>query len=659
MEKPIPAYTGNEPYVFVCYAHDDSDIIYPEMEWLHTQGVNLWYDEGISAGKNWRGAIGESLLGAGHVLFYISKNSLQSDHCNREINLALDECKEVVPIYLEEVELTPDLKVGLNRVHALHRGQDASYKQHLLNALGQVTPTVESHGIRKTEDTAHRGSFAIGKGSYFVAALLLLAIGFMAVQQFGSFDGQESATVLEDMTIAVLPLDNLSPDPDNAYFAAGVHEEILNQLAKISAIQVTSRRAVLRYQDTTESPADTARELNVSYVMEGSVRFDGNSVAITTQLIRATDGFHLWSETYLRELDDIFAIQADVAKQIASAMQATLLPAEIASIERPATVSTEAYTLFLQHRYQWEQERGRSTLDEDGWVETGIRQMEQAVELDPLFAKGFAELGFLKRIKGGIGPGSERNELVDEGLFYANKAIEIDPTIARGYVVLSQVSFERRQWDEWENYARKSVELPDLDGRAAFGFALRLSEIGRYEESYHWSNVATSKDPSLALYRENAVVVRIDGGDYESALMMADQFRAVGGDENAYHSIRAYILNRLNRKPESLDEFSKIAGEPTDVTLRAISAYHSYLRCQLGEQDNVMDELDELGERRAFKERVFCAAGVGDVDKIFEIFQQQMSTGRNIFPATYDFDIIKSDPRWQEVEEYMNIPDLN
>ena len=139
METPFPAYSGDQPYVFVCYAHEDSALVYPEMVWLREQGTNLWYDEGISAGKNWRGAIGDALLEASHILFYITERSLKSDHCNREMNLALDEGKDVIPIYLEDVELTSDLKVGLNRVQALHRSQDASYQQHLLNALGQST----------------------------------------------------------------------------------------------------------------------------------------------------------------------------------------------------------------------------------------------------------------------------------------------------------------------------------------------------------------------------------------------------------------------------------------------------------------------------------------------------------------------------------------
>ena len=116
VEKPFAAYSGKDEFVFVCYAHDDAELVYPEIEWLHQQGLNLWYDEGISPGQNWRSEIGLSLDSANKVLFYISPSSLQSHHCNREINYALDAGKEIVPIYLERIELTPDLKIGLNRL---------------------------------------------------------------------------------------------------------------------------------------------------------------------------------------------------------------------------------------------------------------------------------------------------------------------------------------------------------------------------------------------------------------------------------------------------------------------------------------------------------------------------------------------------------------
>jgi pimeloyl-ACP methyl ester carboxylesterase len=175
MEKLFQTYVGNEPYVFVCYAHEDSEIVYPEMVWLREQGINIWYDEGISAGKNWRAAIGDSLLGASYFLFYISEHSLRSDHCNREINLALDEGKHIVPIYLEDIELTSDLKVGLNRVQALHRDQGPGYEQHLLDSLGQ-SMLISGEGTGVASEGSETSS---ATSSSFWRKPVMLAVAFV------------------------------------------------------------------------------------------------------------------------------------------------------------------------------------------------------------------------------------------------------------------------------------------------------------------------------------------------------------------------------------------------------------------------------------------------------------------------------------------------
>jgi len=517
-----------------------------------------------------------------------------------------------------------------------------------------VTP----EGIQKTEAAGPGEPTILRKRDYFFSTLVVVLVSVVVVQQFVIFNrlgGGDPLTALDGMSIAVLPLENLSPEPDNAYFAAGVHEEILNLLQKIPGIRVISRRAVLVYQDTTLSLGEIAQELGVRYLMTGSVRFAGNQVRINLQLTQAHDNTNLWSEPYERELDDIFAIQSDVALQVANALEATLSPNEIASIERPATVSTEAYTLFSQHRYQMEQESLRPTLDEDGWIESGIRKMERAVELDPSFAEGFAELGFLKRFKGSISPLLEQNDLFDEALDNANRANEIDPTVARAYTGLSRVYFARRQWEEWLSHARQSVELPDLDGSAALNFGLTLTWIGQYEEAWSWHDVAISKDPSSVSNRGVAIIARISGRDYETALTMAEQFSAVGGDENAYHLYRAYALNRLDRQVESSDDL----GEISSVPIEAIRKFHDYLRCQSGEEGSVMEELEKLDIEQTKEERIqYCAAGAGNLEETFKSFRRTMDREQNIYYGDIVSDEIRADPRWQEVEGYMNLPDL-
>ena len=151
-------------------------------------------------------------------------------------------------------------------------------------------------------------------------------------------------------SIAVLPFVNLSPDPDNAYFAAGIHEEILNQLSKIEDLSVIARTTMLRYADSEKSVPEIGAELKVNTVMEGSVRYAGNRVRITTQLIDAVSGAHLWSEAYEEDLEDIFGIQLAIATRIAGTLEAEFSPAEQARVANRTTDSPEAYAHYLEAR---------------------------------------------------------------------------------------------------------------------------------------------------------------------------------------------------------------------------------------------------------------------------------------------------------------------
>jgi len=540
----------------------------------------------------------------------------------------------------------------------------------------ELTP----QGIRKTEKAGTGESVTTGITDYALGALLLIVLGFMTVQQFDLFDAEEGmeptastdrvaetpalieeppsptielSTPIDNMSIAVLVLRNESPDPDNEYFAAGFHEEILNQLSKISALQLKSRTTVLRYADSDLSVAEIALELNVATIMEGSVFFADNRVRITLQLIDAMDDVHLWSETYTRELNDIFAIQSDVAIQVADAMQATLSPVELASIERPATESTEAYSLLLEARYQAQVYGNSETVD------ANILRMEDAIKLDPLFAQGIAELGWFKFNKGLLASFQDeaKNALYDEALDYANQAIDIDPTVERAYSVLARVNFNLRQFDEWERYSLLSVELPDLDGSAAANYSYVLGVRGRHEEARKWRDVAISKDPSSAFRRGNAVFIRIDAGDYETALELAEYIPATGGDEYIYHSSLAYALNRLGRQAESIVHLNELSRERMLTGRSPAGDYHAYLLCQQGEQDNIMADLEQSDSIRKDMKMTYCAAGAGDLDGMFASYQRAMNVGAIILYNDLITDEIKADSRWPALLDYMDLRD--
>ena len=192
----IVAYRGDQPFAFVCYAHADGARVSAELGWLQSAGIRFWYDEGIRAGDNWRNTIGRSLLDATHVIFFVSKASLASEHCNREINLALDEGKTIVPVYLEDVELTPDLKVGLSRIQALRAADGESYQSALINVLGQGSARQSPPKTASSRNTIVAGVVVVLLARFAHRALRLDAKPGAAIAPSGGGDCRAAARQL-------------------------------------------------------------------------------------------------------------------------------------------------------------------------------------------------------------------------------------------------------------------------------------------------------------------------------------------------------------------------------------------------------------------------------------------------------------------------------
>ncbi len=191
----------------------------------------------------------------------------------------------------------------------------------------------------------------------------------------------------------MLPFTNLSDDKENAFFADGVHEDLLTNLANLRAVRVVSRTSVMQYRGTTKTVRQIARELGVAYVLVGSVRRAGSTIRVTGQLIDAVTDGHRWARTYDRELKDVFAVQSELAREIAGALHATLSPTEVAGLERPPTKNLEAYDCYQKARVL-----GRSNVNEQDVREKIIPLLERAVTLDPDYALAWIELS-LNRLR--------------------------------------------------------------------------------------------------------------------------------------------------------------------------------------------------------------------------------------------------------------------
>src|SRR5256714_5156262 len=226
--------------------------------------------------------------------------------------------------------------------------------------------------------------------------------GFAASGSFGFFfTGRSSATPRQDASaarteaateksIAVLPFDNLSRDPDNAYFAEGVQDEILTDLAKVADLKVISRTSVMQYKDAAaRNLREIGRQLGVAHLLEGSVQRAAGKVRVNAQLIDARNDAHVWAQTYDRDLADVFAIQSEIAQTIAEQLQARLSPAERAAISQPPTIDVVANDLFVRAQaldYQVNDPGAKEGLLE------GVRLLEEAVKRDPNFLNAYCLL---------------------------------------------------------------------------------------------------------------------------------------------------------------------------------------------------------------------------------------------------------------------------
>jgi TolB-like protein len=242
-------------------------------------------------------------------------------------------------------------------------------------------------------------------------------------------------------SVAVLPLENLSPDPNNAFFAAGIHEEILNYLAKLKSLNVIARTSMGRYAGTDKTIQEIGAELNVETIMEGSVRYADNRVRITTQLIDAESGAHLWSEAYERDFEDVFAIQADIAMSVANALNAAFSPEEQREIERVPTTSPESYALMLQY----------FDLAARGNQGPQILALaDQMIARDPNFAMPYAiKAGAYSSLLINTTIGSAGDRAQTEALARSNaeRALALDPTgRSGGYSSLANVDMFNWHW---------------------------------------------------------------------------------------------------------------------------------------------------------------------------------------------------------------------
>jgi adenylate cyclase len=351
----------------------------------------------------------------------------------------------------------------------------------------ELTP----EGIKRTEDVGPSvGGASKGRTWIYVAAIgaaLSIAVFFI-----GRYTGQHYAraggTELPAKSIAVLPFDNLSRDPDNAFFAEGVQDEILTRLAKVADLKVIARTSTQKFKSAPENLPDIAKQLGVMNILEGSVQKANDQVRVNVQLINALTNTHLWAEIYDRKLTDIFAVESDIAKTIADTLQAKLTGSEKQLMASQPTTDTTAYEFYHKGRSLWEKRTGDN-------IPKAIEFYEQAIARDPNYALAYADLANAYVLLPYY-TGARRHNSLAKAKEAALKALHLDPNIAEAHVALGKLNFFQMDLAGSLREYQRAIELKPNYAAAHQWFGNdSLVSLGRFDEAIAEGKRAVELDP--------------------------------------------------------------------------------------------------------------------------------------------------------------------
>jgi TolB-like protein/tetratricopeptide (TPR) repeat protein len=426
-----------------------------------------------------------------------------------------------------------------------------------------------------------------------VGAAISMALFFLGRYTAGSATLRQSeAATVSAKSIAVLPFDNLSRDPDNAFFAEGVQDEILTRLAKIADLKVIARTSTQKFKSAPADLRDVAKQLDVTNILEGSVQKVNDQVRVNVQLINALTNAHLWAEIYDRKLTDIFAVESDIAKTIADQLQAKLTGSEKQMMAAQPTTDTTAYELYHKGRSLW----GKRTGDN---IPKAIAFFEQAIARDPNYALAYAGLAGAY-ILSPFYTGADRREAGSKAKEAALKALRLDPNLAEAHAALGKVLFfsEIDLAGAMREYKR-AIELKPNDADAHHWFSNdSLAALGQFDEAIAEGKRSVELDPL-------SIVINADLGEtffyarrFDEAVAQLRKTLEIDPTSFYAHYNLGIALQAKGDLPGAIAEYEKakqLSDNPTVATFWAQAKAHA------GDKDaarRMLSELDEISKHR-------------------------------------------------------------
>ncbi len=554
-------------------------------------------------------------------------------------------------------KVSVELRAVIDRCLAKEPAQRYQRAGEVRSALEAIASGVAVPGL-KWNYLAKRRWF---RATAAVVAVVLLVGVLVALNVAGLRDRLLGPAAPKIESLAVLPLDNLSGDSTQEYFVEGMHEALITELSKISALKVISRTSAMRYKKTDKPMPQIARELDVDALIEGSVAREGDQVRITVQLIHGPTDKHLWADSYQRELRGVLALQSEVARAIAREVKIAVTRAEAKRLAHTQPVNPAAYEAYVLGRHYWNQRTMHG-------YEQAVEAFRKAVEQDPSYAPAYAGLADTYMSWGEQGglPQKEARSLAEGAL---RKALELDESLAQAHAILGQWKL-RYEWD-WagaEQAFKRAIELNPGEALAHARYGRFLGYLGRFEEGIRELQRAQELDPLSVPINAFLAQVYLQARRYDET---AEQLQRAS-ELNPNHALIRHNLGELylaqDRFAEAIPELERSVELSGQLSAVPSSHYLAILGCAYARANRREDAVKILSELQRRSKQGLASSfdiaslhtALGEKERALAWLEQGYQQ-RDIWLVELKawpwLDSLLDDPRFQDLLRRMNFPE--
>jgi len=515
----------------------------------------------------------------------------------------------------------------------------------------EITP----EGIKRTETADAMPAAAKPKKYawlYVVVFGAAMSIGLFLLGRYSvQTPRQSEAATVSNKSIAVLPFDNLSRDPDNAFFAEGVQDEILTRLAKVADLKVIARTSTERFKSAPADLRDIAKQLEVTNILEGSVQKANDQVRVNVQLINAQTDAHLWADTYDRKLTDIFAVETEIAKTVADVLKAKLTGSEQHVIAARPTENSEAHQLYLKGRFFWNKRTGND-------LKKSVDYFQQAIVADPNYALAYAGVADGYVFLPGYNAGAPR-DCYPKAMAAAKKALELDDTLAEAHTTLAlAIWYYEFDFAQANREFQRAIELNPNYAIAHQQYGNNtLSALGRFDDAIVEGKRAVELDPL-------SLIINADlGTDYYFARRYDEsiaQLRKTVELDRGFYYVRLNLGEALAAKgafDEAIAEYQKGHALNDDPFILGLLGHAYASSGNKTEALKILDQLKELSKQHYVSAYSFAVlyVGLGDKEEALRWLEQsyQDRAGNDIGWIRVDslLNSLHDDPRFEALAE--------